>query len=760
MAWKYNTGGPVQDQAQNPWGFGEQVAAAAEKGKDKVMDVVKMAAMGAKKGGRIYGPSHDNGGVNIKVKNGMLNQLEAEGGEFIASKGAMKFAGPLIEWANYVGNELYPETDASTRGEKNFLEEPLMQVGGPVQAQGSNPWGFGQQIQSAAAKAKKKNEPSVATEEPSDIAGGGEDAPDLNQPIETPVQELNPNIVNQPADDSPQDLQSVQNQINSLMEGQEEGYWSDELGSLSKQRNELSGEFNYGGEIPKYGTGDSVVAQQSSSNPWSFGSSIQNALMMKELRDDDGPDWLKGPKEEEEKGWFSKIKGALGDYKSKRANTKRLEKEFREESFQAGLQDQQSMITQEKIDRERGFSDTPGKTVNRKYQLDTAYDEETDSVTPVYGTRKELDAQAQGMLQKEGEARLDKVERDRHRKEAAESGVHEQISKSKDWIKGYLQDRKDMGAGFDKKSEIADEANKATLAKLMAEKQGTTRNLETSLKNVEGKTGSGEKYSRASLMSLLDTGDMGEKVDAFKKKQEEGLKKYDADFKLRENVRGKFAERRKYDSKTGQSAWDVEAKKQGLSWFDDREAWQAGKDKFQSNIPTESGYRQLQAEEVVPMPVTGEDYYIDPVRQKNKAVGQQNPYEAQINEALEQNRINEERPSLDEMIQMSEEKRNVSLRDKYDVNMMEDNRQHYPKKPGILKRLRHKFGKYQEGGQIQQGGDAQQFTFPSNTGNNTGMINANVLSNMSNKSRMNNIRQYVAEINQQSPMFIDTILSR
>ncbi len=47
-------------------------------------------------GGPILGPSHEEGGVMIPVKNGKHPIIEAEGGEFIVSKDAMEKHGDKI----------------------------------------------------------------------------------------------------------------------------------------------------------------------------------------------------------------------------------------------------------------------------------------------------------------------------------------------------------------------------------------------------------------------------------------------------------------------------------------------------------------------------------------------------------------------------------------------------------------------------------------------------------------------------------------
>ena len=64
------------------------------------MEPVKMK--GDKKrynrGGKLMGPSHEKGGIPIKVKNGA--PIEAEGGEFIVNKESMKKHGPLIRAIN------------------------------------------------------------------------------------------------------------------------------------------------------------------------------------------------------------------------------------------------------------------------------------------------------------------------------------------------------------------------------------------------------------------------------------------------------------------------------------------------------------------------------------------------------------------------------------------------------------------------------------------------------------------------------------
>ena len=80
-------------------------------------------------GGPIYGPSHDEGGVQIPVSGGQDPVIEAEGGEFVVSKKAMEKYGPQIKAMNADGNKeftsssKYQFTKEPTRRERfvNFL---------------------------------------------------------------------------------------------------------------------------------------------------------------------------------------------------------------------------------------------------------------------------------------------------------------------------------------------------------------------------------------------------------------------------------------------------------------------------------------------------------------------------------------------------------------------------------------------------------------------------------------------------------------
>tara|TARA_Y100000310_G_scaffold84285_1_gene81111 strand:- start:40782 stop:42836 length:2055 start_codon:yes stop_codon:yes gene_type:complete len=111
-----------------------------------------------KNGGEVFGPNHANGGVKAKVKNGLQDKIEVQGGEYVASKAAMKFAGPLIEKINSMGNKLYPEENEAN----NFLGAPLMPRGGPVMQGTGNPWNFGDNLGQAINQS---------------LGGGGDDEP-------------------------------------------------------------------------------------------------------------------------------------------------------------------------------------------------------------------------------------------------------------------------------------------------------------------------------------------------------------------------------------------------------------------------------------------------------------------------------------------------------------------------------------------------------------------------------------------------------
>ena len=110
---------------------------------NKGMEPVKMRGDKKKysKGGKLVGPSHERGGIPIKVKGGA--PIEAEGGEFIVNKESMKKYGKLVRAIN---ND--PESQAKLKplrkggttnvaknpktGKKKKKHEPTYRKGGSV----------------------------------------------------------------------------------------------------------------------------------------------------------------------------------------------------------------------------------------------------------------------------------------------------------------------------------------------------------------------------------------------------------------------------------------------------------------------------------------------------------------------------------------------------------------------------------------------------------------------------------------------------
>ena len=108
------------------------------------MEPVKMKGDKKKKynkGGKLIGPSHERGGIPIKVKGG--GSIEAEGGEYIVNKESMKKHGALVRAINHDSEaqaRLKPLRKGGTTnvaknpktGKKKKKFEPTYRKGGPT----------------------------------------------------------------------------------------------------------------------------------------------------------------------------------------------------------------------------------------------------------------------------------------------------------------------------------------------------------------------------------------------------------------------------------------------------------------------------------------------------------------------------------------------------------------------------------------------------------------------------------------------------